>query len=541
MCATTAFSRPRIARISGRVRALGGSVLLLVLSGLLSFSSPRPAEACHGTAPPPVCGITGVMVKVTPFVFVVPPNPVNINIPVQVIMACVPSNCAMLGLATATINLVPFNGGAPVATGSVMFQPLGCSANGTTTVVNVPITVPAGTQGLYRAVGTTTVPTTAPNLPPGTVTVFGGDTVVSFVQEAPGQPGVPRLDLKLINPDPSNPFLVAGPGSQVAATYRLVNHDPTYSVTVTLTATSKQNARLPTGNAAVYSISAPQSGDDFPIAFDAPACSIELPADPANFQQPPLTKSVTLAPGETKDVKVSSRSYPKCPSGSCSEQAMLAEGTFSNGDPVEACASTAHVVKVGLANTCCGVVDTSCPHCDMAGPFTNAQGQAYINVTLQDTESGLGFIIPTQQQNISLAGPSLNYGTTSPVVITGTKIDQSQKASVQLTVVDACGNTIICDPVLTDVLRGTGQPVEQTNPGLPPSERYVAITNGAPGLRSLEVIVNGEVYHVNGMRDGEERTLDVGPSMFPGNANAITLRATGKPGSTATVIIRDQP
>jgi len=412
MCATTASSCPWIARISSRVRALGGAVLLLVLSGLITFSSPRPAEACHGTSPPPVCGVTGVMVKVTPFVFVVPPNPVNINIPVQVIMACVPSQCATLGLATATINLVPFNGGAPVATGSVMFQPLGCSANGTTTVINVPITVPAGTQGLFRAVGTTTVPTTAPNLPPGTVTVFGGDTVVSFVEEAPGQPGVPRLDLKLINPDPSNPFLVAGPGSQVAATYRLTNHDPTYSVTVSLTATSKQNARLPTGSSAVYSISAPVSGDDFPIAFDAPACSIELPADPANFQQTPISQSVTLAPGETKDVKVSSRSYPKCPSGSCSEQAMLAEGTFSNGDPVEACASTAHVVKVGLANTCCGVVDNTGAICIVSAPSNNAMGQTYITVSLQDRASGLGFIIPTQQKNVVISDPGQVYGLT---------------------------------------------------------------------------------------------------------------------------------
>jgi hypothetical protein len=142
-----------------------------------------------------MCGVTGIMVKTTPFVFVVPPTPVTINIPVSVIMACVPSSCATLGLSTATISLTPFLGGPVVATGTVMFQPLGCNANATATRINVPITVPAGTVGLFRAAGTTTVPTTAPNLPPGSVTVFRGDTVVSFVEQAPGQPGVPRLDL----------------------------------------------------------------------------------------------------------------------------------------------------------------------------------------------------------------------------------------------------------------------------------------------------------------------------------------------------------
>ena len=78
--------------------------------------------------------------------------------------------------------------------------------------------------------------------------------------------------MQLISPSPANPFIVVGPGSQVDATYRLTNNDPTESVTITLEATSKQNARLPTGNAAVYSIAAPFTGDDFPIAFNAPNC-----------------------------------------------------------------------------------------------------------------------------------------------------------------------------------------------------------------------------------------------------------------------------
>ncbi|HTG32245.1 MAG TPA: hypothetical protein VLB76_04890 [Thermoanaerobaculia bacterium] len=48
MCAKTVPSRPW---------------LLLILSSLLvtlTFSSPPPARACHGTTPPPVCGVTGI-------------------------------------------------------------------------------------------------------------------------------------------------------------------------------------------------------------------------------------------------------------------------------------------------------------------------------------------------------------------------------------------------------------------------------------------------------------------------------------------------
>lgn len=518
-----------------RVMAMGWAGVMFTLA----MFSARPAQTCNSSPKPPVCAVSGVMIKTSPVVIVSPPAPIVVNLPVTVVMACSPPGCATFGLSTATLDLTPFGGGPVVATGMAMFTPGPCTNGLSFTAINVPVPVPAGLVGLFTVSGTASVPTAAPNLPPGSVTTIAGDTVISFVEEAPGQPGVPRLDLKLIDPDPSNSVIYAGPGSQVAATYRLTNNDPTESVTVTLTATSKQGARLPTGNAALYSIAAPFVGDDFPIAFDAPECSIPLPADPGSFVQPPITQTVTLMPGETKDVKVSSRSFPKCPSGSCSEETLLAEGSFSGGDPVEACASTAHLVQVGLPNNCCGVPDTTCPRCDLAGPFTNGMGQSFIEVTVQDNGSGLGFVIPTHQQNIELSEPAFMYGTTSPIMITGTKQDQSLKASVQFMVVDACGNKVVCDPVITGVLRGTGKPVEQTHTNLPAAERMVTVINGAPGLNHLEVIVNGETYRLNGLKDGEERTIDVGASMLPGDANTIALRTAGKPGCAATVMIWD--
>lgn len=524
---------------TGRV---GLPLALTMFFGLFAVSAalaPRAAHACSGTSVPPMCGVSGTMNKAVPGVVTVPPGTAQVIIPVRVTLFCTPPACALLGPITATVSLVPVGGGPAVATGTATVPSAGCSILGTPVTFNVVINIPPAVRGRFRVVGVTNVPTTAPNLPPGSVTTFAGDTFVCVADEVPGLPGVPRLDMQLISPNPANPFIVVGPGSQVGATYRLTNNDPAESVTVTLEATSKQNARLPTGNAAVYSIAAPFTGDDFPIAFDAPACSIPLSPNPGSYVQPPITQTLTLAPGEVRDVKVSSRSYPKCPSGSCSEQSLTAEGAFSGGDPVVACASTAHIVEVGLPNNCCGQPDVNCPTCNMAGPFTNGMGQSYIEVTLQDTESGLGFIVPTQQSNISVSVPGFMYGTTSAVMVTGTKQDQSQKASVQLTVVDACGNKILCDPVVTDVLRPNGAPAEQTHASLPVAEHFIRVINGIPGLQKLDVIVNGERYQLKGLRDGEERALDVAASMLPGNANVITFRATGKPGGSATVMISD--
>ena len=110
---------------------------------------------------------------------------------------------------------------------------------------------------------------------------------------------------------------------------------------------------------------------------------------------------------------------------------------------------------------------------------------------------------------------------------------------MQLTVVDACGNTIVCDPVLTD-LSSTGKPVEQVLTDLPAAERFVAIRNGAPGLRRLKVIVNGRIYELKGLRDNEQKILNVGPAMLPGNTNRIVLRGLGPAGSSATVVVRDR-
>jgi hypothetical protein len=44
---------------------------------------------------------------------------------------------------------------------------------------------------------------------------------------------------------------------------------------------------------------------------------------------------------------------------------------------------------------------------------------------------------------------------------------------------------------------------------------------------------------VGGLKDGENRTLNVSSAMKAGNGNTISLQAQGKPGGSAWVLIRD--
>jgi hypothetical protein len=63
--------------------------------------------------------------------------------------------------------------------------------------------------------------------------------------------------------------------------------------------------------------------------------------------------------------------------------------------------------------------------------------------------------------------------------------------------------------------------------------------NGSPGVRSLQVSVNGERFRVSGSGDDEQRTLDLSAAMRPGSANTVTVTADGRPGTSATVVISD--
>ncbi len=72
-----------------------------------------------------------------------------------------------------------------------------------------------------------------------------------------------------------------------------------------------------------------------------------------------------------------------------------------------------------------------------------------------------------------------------------------------------------------------------------PSGRIVDILNGKPGLTKLTVTVNGKVFKVKDLEDGEKWSLDVSSAMKSGNSNTISLEASGKPGGSADVVVHD--
>ena len=165
---------------------------------------------------------------------------------------------------------------------------------------------------------------------------------------------------------------------------------------------------------------------------------------------------------------------------------------------------------------------------------------ARVEVTIKDTGTGLAEILVTRSENADTVVPPFTVGTNDPVVLSTTKIDQTQKARVEARVTDLAGNVRVCDPILLLLVREKSDTATLTaGSDVPRAEDKVTITNGSPGLSKIEIIVNGQTFKVNSIKDGEEVTVDISSAMVDGDANKVDFKAKGKPGAFANVMIWD--
>jgi len=88
---------------------------------------------------------------------------------------------------------------------------------------------------------------------------------------------------------------------------------------------------------------------------------------------------------------------------------------------------------------------TPSPSCLLTASGFNGQGNKYIQITMQDASSGIQSIQVTSAVNATVSVPAFIPGTTAPIVAVATKTDQSQGASVALTVTGTKTVTH-CDP-----------------------------------------------------------------------------------------------
>jgi hypothetical protein len=180
--------------------------------------------------------------------------------------------------------------------------------------------------------------------------------------------------------------------------------------------------------------------------------------------------------------------------------------------------------------------DTTPPSCALAAVIAGPPKQ--LQITVQDSDGGLKSIAATTISNATVAIPAFTTGTTSPVVVTATKIDQATGATVTLEATDLAGNVNTCDPAMVTVNGSAGKAVSKVVTGVAQAESIVSIYNSRPGLKQLDVKVNGEIFKVTRLHDGEVRTINVASGLKAGNHNTIVLTPRGNTGS-ADVLISD--
>jgi hypothetical protein len=181
--------------------------------------------------------------------------------------------------------------------------------------------------------------------------------------------------------------------------------------------------------------------------------------------------------------------------------------------------------------------DTVRPACNLVARRPGPPEE--IDVLAQDLGSGIVGIDLRIGDNAGVAVPLFSYPTGDPLLVTATKLDPGQPSRVELRVVDQAGNCRICDPVLTTLVRRPGGLVDEVHTGLPASDDTVRVDNGAPGLRRLDITVNGRLFRLDGLRPRTTRILDISAALLPGRRNEVVLRAYGRLGSSASVMIWD--
>lgn len=182
---------------------------------------------------------------------------------------------------------------------------------------------------------------------------------------------------------------------------------------------------------------------------------------------------------------------------------------------------------------------TKVPTCSLTGVIAGPPKQ--IQITAQDNDTdGLDNIVVVASTNSTVSVPAITRGTKNAVVVTATKINQANRATVSLYVTDVDGNLTKCDPVITTVTAGNQPLAVDRFTNVPSAEHFVHVSNGrgTSGLVGVVVRVDGHPFVVT-LRPGQTRIVDVASAMTRPSGNTMLLTPLGRPGAFADIVIAD--
>jgi hypothetical protein len=159
---------------------------------------------------------------------------------------------------------------------------------------------------------------------------------------------------------------------------------------------------------------------------------------------------------------------------------------------------------------------------------------SWVAYASDDSQTGSGSGVSTNSRTLLPLVPKKTTKVELIAVKTG-----SGTATVNAIVMDICGRGKSFDPVITRLEVTTGNLVQQRFTGLLAAEHYLQVINDTPGLRWLELNLNGHVFRLDPLAAGQTVAADLAAAMDEGDANVVVLTGAGEVGSSALVLITD--
>ena len=185
--------------------------------------------------------------------------------------------------------------------------------------------------------------------------------------------------------------------------------------------------------------------------------------------------------------------------------------------------------------------DTTPPSCAIVEQGKTAAGNAFIRFRVDEVGLGLARHELGYTLNTNIVVEPYAVGSLGPVTVTATAINKRKSMAVEVFFYDLAGNRTLCDPIVLSVLREDEQPQDETFHNVAAADNRVTIYNGNPGLRKVVLLVNGTKFKEVELKPNEVRKFNIASAMKPGYTNTITIRARGKKGASALIVIADIP
>jgi len=271
------------------------------------------------------------------------------------------------------------------------------------------------------------------------------------------------------------------------------------------------------------------AGDTFTVTVvDATTGELKLTPNHTVVLGPPQSATQACVINFTYNVlKDPTIDFAPATLGLQTEQIASANGTASDA-----------TTGTGTGTSLVTVNDATAPSCNLTASIVGPPAQ--IQVTVQSSAVGLkaGGIVVTELNNATDTIGAYSVGTTTPVVITATKTNQSLPAQLGLSITDRDGNVTTCDPTQVSLVAGSSSSATKTVKAVPAAEHLLSVFNGRPGITSLVVHVNGHALVLR-LTAGQSTTVDLASAFKASNKNTVSFSAAGPAGGNASVLLHD--